>query len=636
MYPQENGSRGIIWLDGIWNFKADDGSAEEAHWEREFPRECEGLYVPASYNDQREEKRYRFDRMKVYYHRDVVIPRVYEGQRLVLRFDAVAHNAEVYLNGELLCSHRGGFLPFEAEITDLVRVGEPFELTVVADNRIDHSTLPVGNEEGSAFFGSDNAQVPAVREAKKWRGELNLPNFDFFNYCGINRHVRICSTPLHYIEDLTIVTKVTEREAAVSYEVKTGSSRIVTEDRADTSTNRAVSARSNCPDTENATGTASNDPDRRVFVTLLDREGAIVAQSEGERGELTVPEPRLWEPYPGDPYLYRMYVTYGSDEYVEEFGIRTIEVRDQKFLINGKPFYFKGFGKHEDFYIRGRGVNELLNVKDVSLLHWIGANSFRTSHYPYAEEMYQLCDREGIVIIDETPAVGIGAGAQTDPYKTMPIRDYHKEVLKTMIARDKNHPSVILWSLGNEPDTENFPESALTYWSDLYEYAHALDPQNRPVTFVCCQNDYTKDLVTRTMDVVCINRYYGWYNLSGDIEAACYAWNRELDFWEGLDKPVMVTEYGCDALPGNHGVNGEMFTEEYQEEYYRRIDRVFDQRSFFIGEHCWCFADFGTIQGVMRPDGNRKGIFTRERRPKLAAHFLKERWEAIPNFGYKE
>ena len=617
MYPQENSSRGIIWLDGIWNFRADDGTAQENHWEREFPRECEGLYVPASYNDQREEKRYRMDRMKVYYHREAVVPRVFEGQRLVLRFDAVAHDAEVYLNGELLVSHRGGFLPFEAEITDRVTAGEPFEITVIADNRIDHSTLPVGNEEGTAFFGSDNAQVPAVREAKLWRGEQNLPNFDFFNYCGINRHVRICSTPLYFIEDITICPEVKGDQAVVRYAVTTGKSKLLSEEKA-----------------ENPSGEEAVS--RSVSVTLLDRDGGIVARGEGMQGELTVPAPKLWEPYPGDPYLYRLLVTYGEDCYIQEFGIRTVEVRDRKFLINGKPFYFKGFGKHEDFYIRGRGVNELLNVKDVSLLHWIGANSFRTSHYPYAEEMYELCDREGIVVIDETPAVGIGAGKEADPYEIMPIKDYHREVLRAMIDRDKNHPSVVMWSLGNEPDTENFPESAKKYWGELYEEAHRLDPQNRPVTFVCCQNDYTRDLVTRTMDVVCINRYYGWYNLSGDIEAACYAWNRELDFWEKQDKPVMVTEYGCDTIPGNHGVNGEMFTEEFQEEYYRRIDSEFDHRSFFIGEHCWCFADFGTIQGVMRPDGNRKGIFTRERRPKLAAHFLKKRWDSIPNFGYKK
>lgn len=100
-------------------------------------------------------------------------------------------------------------------------------------------------------------------------------------------------------------------------------------------------------------------------------------------------------------------------------------------------FYFKGFGKHEDSAFHGRGLDLCLDVKDVNLIHWLHANSFRTSHYPYAEEMYDLCDREGIVIIDETPAVGIGAGEAQNPYETFPIREHHEQVLREMVGRDK-------------------------------------------------------------------------------------------------------------------------------------------------------------------------------------------------------
>src|SRR6185437_16260032 len=89
------------------------------------------------------------------------------------------------------------------------------------------------------------------------------------------------------------------------------------------------------------------------------------------------------------------------------FGVRTVAVRDGKFLINGEPFYFKGFGKHEDFPLYGRGFDAVVNVKDIGLLKWIGANSFRTSHYPYSEELMRLADREGLVVIDEVPAVGM-------------------------------------------------------------------------------------------------------------------------------------------------------------------------------------------------------------------------------------
>src|SRR5699024_1490473 len=183
-----------------------------------------------------------------------------------------------------------------------------------------------------------------------------------------------------------------------------------------------------------------------VTLTVLDPDGAVAAQAAGTEGTLTVDAPRLWEPWPGTPNLYTVQVRFGADEYCQTFGFREICVDGVKVLLNGKPLYFKGFGKHEDSAFHGRGLDECLNVKDIGLLHWIGANAVRTSHYPYSEEFYDLCDREGILVIDETPAVGINGSAQ-DPYKTYPLAAHHRDVVADMIARDKNHPCVILWSL---------------------------------------------------------------------------------------------------------------------------------------------------------------------------------------------
>lgn len=630
MYPQENKSRAILSLDGIWRFRLNKGEAEKEQWEKKSFTDYENLYVPAAYNDQREDAEFRLHQGTAYYEREFTVPKFFAGQRLVIRFDAVTHDAKVWLDGEFLCSHKGGFLPFEAEITDRVEPGQTVRLTVCVDNTINRRSLPVGSESGNSFMGSDNAGVPAVQQAKMWRRPMNLPNFDFFNYAGIQRHVRIYSTPKSYIENIILVPGVEGKDGIVKYTVVTGGEKLDGTEKASEVIGTTGNIRSEEMTFEN------QSPDSKVNVKVLDAEGKVVALGRGKQGTIRIPNAKLWEPYPGTPYLYRAEVTYGEDEYTEEFGIRTVEVKGTRVLINNKPFYFKGFGKHEDSYIRGRGTDNCLNVKDVGLLHWIGANSFRTSHYPYAEEMYRLCDREGIVIIDETPAVGMGT-ADYVPYNSeFNMKDYHIQVLKDMIARDCNHPCVIMWSLGNEPSTDEKPALAYEYWRELYDVAHAADPQNRPVTLVCCQNNYERDLVTRSMDVVCINRYYGWYNLSGDLDAACYAWNIELDFWEKQNKPVMVSEYGADTIEGLHGTVGEMFTEEFQAEYYRRINAEFDKRSFFVGEHCWAFADFGTLQGIIRADGNRKGIFTKNRRPKLSAHKLRERWTAIPNFGYKK
>lgn len=595
LYPKLNSARMLFDLGGVWSFRTAGADSWPREWADGPLPEPMTMAVPASYNDQKDDVNLRAHYGWAVYQRTFTVPGQLMNQRVWLRFGAVTHGAQVYLNGKKLGEHKGGFLPFEFEAGEYLLPGEN-RLTVAVDNRVNYSTLPVGNENSIAFFGSDNPGIPSVELAKSRCRPQNRPNFDFFNYAGITRPVTLYTTTKEYIKDISIVTEIDGTDGVVDYDVETVGQ-------------------------------------GKVSVSILDERGAEVAHSEGAQGRAVIPDVKLWEP--GAAYLYRARVTFLDDVYEQTFGVRTVKVEGTKFLINGRPFYFKGFGKHEDSFFRGRGMDQCLNVKDVSLIRWLGANSFRTSHYPYAEEMYDLCDREGIVIIDEAPAVGINAGGEKDPYKAMRVREHHEDVIRDMIARDKNHPSVVMWSIANEPDTEHFPQSAYDYFYPLYELAHACDPQDRPVTLAACQNDYTKDVITRAMDVCCINRYYGWYNLSGDLDAACDGWNTELDFWAGVGKPLMVTEYGADTYPGVHNTHGEMFSEEYQMDYYARINAEFDKRPFFIGEQVWNFADFAAVQGPMRVDGNKKGLFTRDRRPKLAAHYFRRRWRAIPDFGYK-
>lgn len=654
LYPQTNDHRLTFSLDGVWDFRTAGADVYPVEWTVHPLPDPLPMAVPGSYNEQSDVENLRAHYGWVVYQRAFALPRrLTDGQRVALRFDAATHAAEVHLNGERLGGHVGGFLPFEFDVTDRLREGDNL-LAVAVDNRVGQSTLPVGNEGGVAFFGSDNAGIPSIEAAKRHAKPQNMPNFDFFNYAGLNRHVELYTTPRDaYIDDVAIVTasiaddpqpddphspRRTASSAELSYDVTVAG-----------------------PQAEGTT----------VEVAIVDAEGTTVAHgtvitADGHaNGTINVTDARLWNP--GAAYLYTACIrlkpapdadptrvaiadegaprnrTDGTahpiaDEYRQTFGIRTVAAHGTQFLINGRPFYFKGAAKHEDSFFRGRGTDPLLNVKDLSLFHWLGANSFRTSHYPYAENMYDLCDREGIVIIDEVPAVGMGWAQYTNET----IQRHHRDVIHDMIARDKNHPSVVMWSLANEPrldgDHGDMAQSQLAhdYFMPLYDLAHGLDPQNRPVTIVCCQNDYAKDLTTRLMDVVCLNRYYGWYNLSGDLDAACEALNIELDFWAVIGKPVMFTEYGADTIEGYHGTHGEMFSEEFQRDFYARIDAEIDKRPWFIGEQLWNFADFSTVQGPMRVEGNRKGILTRDRQPKMAAHWLRRRWMSIPDFGYKD
>ena len=176
----------------------------------------------------------------------------------------------------------------------------------------------------------------------------------------------------------------------------------------------------------------------------------------------------------------------------------------------------------------GRGFSQAYNVKDLGLLKWLGANSFRTSHYPYSEEMMRLCDRMGILVIDETPAVGMhttftATGMKIDvhspTWETLRTQEHHREVLRDMIQRDQNHPCVIMWSIANEPASEE--AGAYAYFKPLFDLAKELDPHKRPLTFAT-HGEATVETceVAQLCDVIMLNRYYGWYSQEGDLAAA--------------------------------------------------------------------------------------------------------------------
>ena len=354
-----------------------------------------------------------------------------------------------------------------------------------------------------------------------------------------------------------------------------------------------------------------------------------------------MPDAHLWGP--GAPYLYdlRVELVDGEavvDRYSLPVGIRTVRVDGTRFLINDEPFYFKGFGMHEDHVVRGKGHDPASMVHDFALLEWVGANSFRTSHYPYAEEVLDHADRLGLVVIDETAAVGMNLGVgggmflggDRVTFSEDTVNDAtaaaHRRHLEELIARDKNHPSVVLWSVANEPESHTL--ESRDYFAPLFDVVRELDP-TRPVGFVnILLSPPDACLVTELADVVMVNRYYGWY-LGFDLAEAEQGLEAELVAWvEKHGKPILVTEYGGDAVAGQRSATADPWTEEYQAELLDTYHRVFDRLDAVVGEHVWNFADFATLPSIMRVDGNKKGVFTRDRRPKLAAHRLRARWRA--------
>jgi beta-glucuronidase len=586
--PQDTSTRERKSLNGLWQFAVDPkAEGRTARWFAEPLSGAREMAVPASFNDVVADAAVREYFGDVWYQRMVWVPRGWQGQRIVLHFESATHRATVWVNETEVVSHEGGYTPFEADITEHVSAGEALGITAVVNNTLHWQSIPPGVIE----------DTPAGKRQRYWH--------DFFNYAGIHRNVWLYVTNPAHIADVTITTDLAGANGVVSY----------------------------ATEAENA---ASVD----TKAILRDADGEEVATASGTSGTLTVPNVQKWAP--GDGYLYDLELQLvDGDTVVDSFhqsvGVRTVKVDGATFLINGEPFYFRGFGKHEDVPVIGKGHNDAYLLHDFELLRWIGANSFRTSHYPYSEEVIDYADRQGIVLIDETAAVGLNMGLGGgifggQGYKTFSpqtandaTREVHAQAIRELIARDKNHPSVVLWSIANEPESDT--EGAENYFRPLFDVARDADP-TRPVGFVNVMlAPHGKCRVSQFGDVLMLNRYYGWYVNTGDLEAAELAWEEELTAWAGDGKPIIITEYGADTYPGLHSITaGSPWSEEYQVEYLEMNHRVFDRCEAVVGEQMWNFADFATTSGIMRVGGNKKGAFTRDRQPKAAAHYLRNRW----------
>lgn len=591
LYPIQNKYRFNTLMNGSWQFETDpDSIGLKEGWNKELP-DPEAMPVPGTFaklTTKRERKYYTGD---FWYQKDFFVPSFLQGRDIFIRFGSVTHRAKVFINGHEVGQHEGGFLPFQVKISDYIQFDQSNRLTILVNNELSEKTIPCGTETVLS-----NGQ------------KLAQPYFDFFNYSGIMRNVWLLALPQIQITNFKLDYQLSNNTATINYQIE------------------------------------SNDNDTEFKITLLDHEEALISTTSKDTGRLTVKNPHLWQP--SDPYLYKIKIEMLQnakivDEYIDQIGIRTIKVVNDKILLNNQPIYLKGFGKHEDFNILGKVTNESIIKRDYECMKWIGANCFRSSHYPYAEEWYQYADKYGFLIIDEVPAVGLNRSVtnflnvtnsnQSHFFaaKTVPqLKQVHQQEIKEMIDRDQRHPSVIAWSLFNEPESTT-PES-YDYFQDIFTYAKKLDPQKRPYTGTLVMGSGPKaDRLHSLCDIVCLNRYYGWYVAGGpEIVNAKRMLMDELNGWQDLklNKPFVFTEFGADTLASLHQLPDEMWSQEYQNEYYQMYFDIFKKYPFIQGELVWNFADFKTSEGIMRVGGNAKGVFTREREPKDIAFVLRKRW----------
>lgn len=585
LYPLQNQIRNLTDLSGLWQFQLDPkDEGERGGWFKALPSPRQ-IAVPCSWNDL-------FDDAKNYlgtawYVNETWVPQGWRGQRIFIRIGSANYAAKVWVNGNMVAEHLGGHLPFVADITNQLTWDKANVIAIAVENKPVQERVPAGPSPTGGVFSGMFGGYPET-------------TYDFFPYAGLHRPVVLYSAPATHIDDVTVVTKIEGRDGVVNVKVNTNGEY-----------NGKGKAQLNGSETE------------------LSFRGGVAEAS------LRVPSARFW--HPGDPHLYPLALTLNdgarvTDAYSLDIGIRTIEVRGAQLLLNGQPIKLTGFGKHEDFPINGRGLNLPLVIRDYELLKWVGANSYRTSHYPYSEEAMMLADKLGVLVIDEIPAVSLGFG-DSDELIAARLKQCSQQ-MQELITRDKNHPSVIMWCVANEPMAGNplagggsakATTAGQQFFSKMYAHTRQLDA-TRPVTMVGVQNGPPEWL--GIFDVVSINRYYGWYFLGAKLDQAAEALEKELDtLHQSFGKPIIITEFGTDTVAGQHAQPDEMWSEEYQVEFLRRYLDVAAKKPYMAGLHVWNFADFKTGQGLIRMSGmNLKGVFTRDRRPKMAAHFLRSRW----------
>ncbi|MEM6287391.1 MAG: glycoside hydrolase family 2 TIM barrel-domain containing protein [Bacteroidota bacterium] len=610
--PRTGPHRLALDLGGLWRLlpDPDDRLGAEAPFVRP---EALAFAVPGSWNSQLAEAEVGGVRMAAYVGacwvgREVFVPEAAAGQRVFVYVGSADYRADVFWDGERVGTSRAAFLPFWAEVTDHATPGQTHRLALRVDNRADAETIPMG------IAGPEFAEA-TERGA---RSEHYPPaRYDFFPYGGVHREVELAILPPTFVRQARVATAISG-EVTVEVEVD-GPADAVT---ASVSGPPASSAQTHPTPVATARTEAASAADREPLPAL-----PSLPSPHSFPLSLTVPEPRPWSP--ADPHLYtlRLGVERGGTEVdaVEvAVGIREVRVEGKRLLLNGEPVFLQGFGKHEDFPVIAKAHSPAVLVKDFELMRWIGANSFRTSHYPYHPDWLDEADRRGVLVLSEVPAVSLNH-AKTTPA----TQAAHAEAIRELVARDRNHPSVIGWVIGNEPglsgEAEATTEVATDYWRPLFDLTRDLDP-GRPVT-VPTHNRHVGRALYPLCDLASINRYYGWYAQPGQLDLAQQLLREELDeIWDTYGLPTLVTEFGADTLAGAHSTVPVQFTEEYQAAFIEAYLDVIEAHPAAVGAHVWNFADFRTPQNFRRVVDNLKGVFTRTRDPKRAAFALRARW----------
>ena len=531
-----------------------------------------------------------YNREMIVYKRTLNVTPEMEGKRLFLYFEGVNSAADVFVNYQTVAHHLGGYTAFCAEITDEVKPGKN-DLEVWVSNAFRTDVLPIS-------------------------GDFNV-------YGGIHRPCHLivteenCISPLFYASSGVFVHQqhISEQSADIMVE----------------------------------THLSLKNPKNglRLRTVIKDHMDKIVAFTEStvnkERIEqpLTITQPTLWNGKK-NPYLYTMEVELYDggrliDKVTEHTGFRYFTADpDKGFFLNGKPYNLYGLCRHEDVAGKGSALLPEDYQKDMELIKEIGATAMRLTHYPHAKMMYDLCDKNGILLWTEIPLVGPGGYDYTGYVSNDGLKNNARQVLKELVYQNYNHPSICFWGIFNElllSDGKHFQEydNPVNFVKELGNMYKQLNP-SRLTTFATCvnQTDYLG-----CADLVAWNKYFSW-NKGNDIGP----FMDEIKA-NSADYPVGVSEYGFGGSIKQHlcPLNdskqplGRLHPEEFQAISHEQNWEALSSRPYLWTKFIWVFADF---QSAIRREGdkngiNDKGLITYDRKTrKDAFYFYKANWNSEP------
>ena len=562
--------RNIININENWKFIQEDAGLPSV-----YPENWQTVDVPHSWNAVDGcDGNGSYDRGQYWYAKTFETPmQPLAGGRVFVEFMGVNSEATVYVNGEKVTYHEGGYSTFRAEITDLCKDGEENLLVVAVNNKANDYVYP--------------------------------QHADFTFYGGIYRDVNIISVPDAHFDleyyggpGIMVTPKPTECGGA-TFEIESW--------------------------VKNA------DENFTVQYSIFDEDGEevgyAVRPADATKTTIFVPDANLWDF--DEPYLYtvvaelqRRNETY--DDIEVNVGVREFKCDPQEgFSINGVPTPLRGVSRHQDVMYLGNALTREEHYDDAYIIKELGANTIRLAHYQHSQDFYDACDELGFAIWAEIPFISVMS-------KNPAAHQNCIEQMKELIVQNYNHPSIMFWGVSNEILIGGISEQLVENHKELNALCKEMDP-TRLTTIAHVSFTPVDGPMHYITDTESYNHYFGWYG--GKMEDNG-PW---LDNFHEKHPTIClgVSEYGCEGIITYHGPEPKCkdYSEDYQALYHEHMAKVLDERPWIWSSHVWNMFDFGC---AARNEGgvagrNNKGLVTMDRKTKKDSYYIyKAYWNAEP------